>query len=324
MSVNNILLSSVFVFLLLFSTSCEKETQYPLNGPIPESDIVFMPDGDPVSPNTSITLGFINADGNNRQEYTFTLVGGSLSNFGFQMPQEYASHPRWSWSGDEIVFTIRDLPPNIRLIGESGKMYGKKCQDIYSSVLTFDINGNILHEITKNDQVHEEYLEKMLTTLIARYDLGTCQIISVFSIPLPHGSRVREINESSNGILVTSFHDWESDKEKILIYDPYTSETQILYGYHPSMTKDGAMLAYFDSDGALIVRTMETGEERLLKSVFPNFVGPGSGYRLMSMPGWSPDQKWLVYNTPKGSIYKINVETGDNTYLTYGWAPDWR
>ena len=65
------LLTGLFLFLLLFLVSCkEKELEYPFEGPMPQSDIVFMPDIDPVycKFNTK-TLGFINADGSNRQEY---------------------------------------------------------------------------------------------------------------------------------------------------------------------------------------------------------------------------------------------------------------
>jgi Tol biopolymer transport system component len=67
---------------------------------------------------------------------------------------------------------------------------------------------------------------------------------------------------------------------------------------------------------------LTTGEERNLLSVIP---APIDSYdSMVSMPGWSPDNQWLVYNTVNGDIFKINIETGENIYLTYGWAPDWR
>ncbi len=322
-----ILLTSVVVLLLIFLVSCkeEKEPDYPLNGPIPQSDIVFMPEADPIHVAVDTkTLGFINADGSNRQEYTFKLIGGALSNSGYHIPSQYASHPRWSMAGDEIVFSIRDLPPNMRLIDEDGKIYGRTCKNIRVGELTFDLYGNALIEISENDQVYENYKEIADTALIARYDIKLCQIVSVFSVPLPFESFVREINESYNGLLTAAFWDWDEDIYKILIYDQITEEAQTLSGYHPSLTKDGAMLAYYNKSGTLVVRDMGTEKERKLISVFPNLVGSGPSIQLMSMPGWSPDNQWLVYNTPEGHIFKINVETKETVYLTYGWAPDWR
>jgi hypothetical protein len=40
--------------------------------------------------------------------------------------------------------------------------------------------------------------------------------------------------------------------------------------------------------------------------------------------GWSSDNKWVVYNTSEGKIYKMNIDSKEAIYLTDGWAPDWR
>ena len=321
-----ILLLIIVVLLLFLGISCtndeKKEPQYPLNGPIPHSEIVFMPDADPIHVKIdSKTLGFIDADGSNRQEYTFKLVGGALSNFGKHIPSQYASHPLWSMDGDELVFGIRDLPPNTRLIAADGRMYGQACKDDIG--LTFDLQGNIFTMLSKDDQAYEEYKDISSTILIGRYDLMSCQIVSVFSLPLPFGSFVSEINESNNGFLTAALFDNEEDIEKIYIYNQSTGESQTLLGYHPSLTEDGTLLAYYNRTGSLVIRDMETGEERMLK-VYSKNEGWAWSPDYISMPGWSPDNKWLVYNTPEGEIYKINIETKENIYLTYGWAPDWR
>ena len=48
-----VLLVSAFILLLIILRVCQKkevkELEYPLGGPIPQSDILFMPDADPTN-----------------------------------------------------------------------------------------------------------------------------------------------------------------------------------------------------------------------------------------------------------------------------------
>jgi len=318
-------LISTWLLLLIFLASCKKEeeTEYPLNGPIPQRDIVFMPDADPIHAEIdSKTLGFINADGSARQEYTFMLFGGAMSNFGKQIPIRTASHPRWSMDGDEITFYIRNTAPNMRLIDQDGKMHGQNCEDIESSEFTLDSNGYALIGITQHDAVYEKYKDIANEALVARYDLKSCRVVAVFSVPVPMDRLTGEIQEAENGLFAAAYWDGREEIYKILLFDPVSGESQTLTGYHPSLTEDGTMLAYFNRSGVLIVRELETGKESRLEYVIPP---PQESYRgYVAMPGWSPDKQWLVYNTPEGEIFKINVETKENIYLTHGWAPDWR
>ncbi len=324
-----ILLTSVVIAMLIFLIGCSqpkaKEPEYPLNGPIPQSDIVFMPDSNPEQVSRefeSKTLGFIDADGSNRREYTFTLFGGASSNFGMPLPSQVAQYPRWSMNGDKVAFSIRNTAPNMRLIDRNGRMYGKNCTDIRTDEITFDSHGNALIRIGRNDQVYEDYKNMTSTAPVARYDIKTCRVVSVFSVPVPFESLISEIQEAENGLLVASFWNTDAQMHKILIYGSNTEGAQTLSGYHPSLTKDGAMLAYYNRYGWLVIIDMATGEEKRLLPVIPL---PVYSYEsLVGMPGWSPDNQWLVYNTPKGDIFKVNIETGENVYLTYGWAPDWR
>lgn len=313
---------STFLLLLLALTSCkEVEPEFPLDGPIPSGDIVFMPDADPQEVKLdSKTLGFINADGSNRQEYTFQIIGGALSNFGTQMPpHQTALSPRWSMDGTELVFYIADIPPNIRLIDQNGRMFGKECENIGSNDTTLDLDGNALLEIDKNDRVYEDYKDLANSALIARYDIRACRVVSVFSIPAPFGYLKGSIQEAENGLLSAPFWNEDEQMDSILLYNLNTDESQTFPGYHPSITEDGLMLAYYDYSGALIVRDIKTATEKSLISSSMEFKDD-----LVSTPSWSPDHRWLVYNTTEGEIFKINIETGENVYLTYGWAPDWR
>jgi len=210
----------------------------------------------------------------------------------------------------------------MRLIDASGKMHGQTCVDVVGAgKLTFNLQGNVFNEITKHAQVYKDYKEIADAALIVRYDLKSCQIVSVFSVPVPFGYLMGEIQESENGLLVAAFYDLETQIDAILLYDQTTGESQTLPGFHPSLTEDGALLAYYNMEGTLVIRDMETGVEKELISVIPSSWGYHS---YMSMPGWSPDHQWLVYNTAEGHIFKINIETREHVYLTYGWAPDWR
>lgn len=320
---NKLFVYTLILFMIIPLTSCgPKELLYPLNGPLPQSDIVFMPDGSPRSTTTDATLGFINADGYNRQEYTFTLIGGAPSMFGQDIPTYYASFPRWSKKGQEVVFTIRNTAPNIRIIDENGRMWGKECDDIDAGFVTTDKNGYVLSSISKYDKAFEDNMETGQTVFVARYDLKSCQVVSLFSLPVPFNSMVCEINESEDGYITASYYDFEKREDRILIYDTKTNECQTLPGYHPSLSDDGSLMAYYNRQGMLVIRNMKTGMGRELIRVFP--ANSESRINDLSMPGWSPDKEWLVYNTPEGEIYKINIETKENTYLTYGWTPDWR
>jgi hypothetical protein len=321
MFTKQILVSTLWLISLLVLSSCsETELLYPLDGAIPQSEIVFMPDADPRHLKyDSKTLGFISADGSNRQVYTFKLIGGALSNFGRHMPTQYASHPRWSMAGDEIVFSIRSLPPNIRLIDENGRMYGQKCDDIEAGDLALDLAGNALIQIHKQDKVYEEYLDLTSTALIARYNIRACRVVSVFNVPVPFGYLHSSIQEAENGLLTAPFWDEGEQMDNILLFNLNTDESQTFPGYHPSLTRDGSLLAYYDYSGALIVRDLRTEAEKTLILSSVDFRDD-----LVSTPSWSPDDQWLVYNTSEGDIFKINIETGEQVYLTYGWAPDWR
>lgn len=310
------------LLLVVTVTSCAKETKYPLPDGIPENDIVFMPDANPTSASVdSVTLGFINPDGSNRQEYTFSFSGGTGGGRHFT---QFASHPRWSTLGNELAFSIRDTAPNMRMIDSRGEMYGKTCLDINGANLTFDTNGYILVEIRKEDIVYETYKQRAssATIFIARYDLMSCQIVSVISFEAPNGFFFREISESSAGTLVMAYSDSEEKAEKILIYESDTTKISTFLGFHPSLNYKGDFLAYYSFDGTLTIKELQTGDERKITNVMSKHIE--SLMRDVSMPGWSPDGRWLVYNTPEGKIYKVNIETGENVYLTHGWTPDWR
>jgi Tol biopolymer transport system component len=76
----------------------------------------------------------------------------------------------------------------------------------------------------------------------------------------------------------------------------------------------------------LVVRDIKGGQEKSITNVLPTHtVGfDYSEFDYLFMPSWSPDNKWLVYNTLDGKIYKVSIDTREYVYITDGWAPDWR
>jgi hypothetical protein len=311
-----------FFIIPLFLVACESaaEPTFPLPNGIPKDDIIFMPDGNPVNTNDQgKTLGFINDDGSDHIDYTFKIFGAPL-NFGIRFSTQQANYPRWSRSGTMLVFSIASTPPDIRLIDSNGRMYGQNC-DALEYASTLDAKGNILGEITKDSSLYPQYQNKISanTSLIARYDLKTCTVVGVFSVPVPQHSGLWNISEAGNGLVTAEF---SSDSNKIIILDHTTQAFTLFPGYHPSLSGDGAWLAYYDLYGNLIVRDIKSNVEKTITNIFPAYNLDDPDW--LFMPGWSPDNKWLVYNTPDGKIYKVNIETGENIYITYGWAPDWR
>jgi Tol biopolymer transport system component len=118
------------------------------------------------------------------------------------------------------------------------------------------------------------------------------------------------------------------------LHEPLGSPT-----FGPSWSPDGEYLAYFLTPGdhdagpgsrRIIIRTIETGEERILSS---NLDYPeGHSHELR----WSPDERSLVFIAEDSqslwSLYELDVGSGEATILVPGrpgdfytspeWAPD--
>jgi WD40 repeat protein len=304
-------------------TSCVTDSRNPFPDGLPDQDIVFMPDGSPVHMKSDgKTLGFINSDGTNEIIFTFNIVGGARSNFGILLGTQQANYPRWSESGSLLAFSIRSTTPNIRMIDVQGKMYGKECDGL-DQVTTFDSSENILGVFKKYSPLYAAYQDQITenSSLVVSYNLKTCTVEYIFSVPVPKNSHLRYIAEAINGIISGEFYD-PNDVNTIIVYNRLMQTYDIFPGYYPSLSKDGSSLAYFDESGDIIVRNIDTKLERIVINIATTESGFDPSFSFL--PGWSPDNKWLVYNNTQGEIYKVNIDTGENIFLTYGWAPDWR
>jgi hypothetical protein len=202
-------------------------------------------------------------------------------------------------------------------------MYGQKC-DALDQESTFDSMGNILGKITTHSSAYAEYQDKITanTSLVARYDLNTCRVVDVFSIPVPQKFFLRNISEAENGLVTTEFYESDTNTNKVVIFNPITQTADSFPGYYPSVSNDGIWLAYYGPAGNLIVRDIKSGAEKTIVNAPSAYSAFDPEY--VFMPGWSPDNQWLVYNTQNGKIYKVNIQTGESVYITDGWAPDWK
>lgn len=314
----------MFLLSMFFLTSCERETKRPLPMGIPDKDIVFVPEKYPsTNINADInTLGFINADGTEREEYSFTFAGGAKSMFGKTIFTRYANYPRWSPSGDKLVFGIRNTAPNMRLIDAQGHMYGKKCIDINGSV-NFDNKDFIIKVLHKHDLIFDQYKDLIDENHIPliHYDLINCNVVSISYLYVP-SIRVYGVgDEASNGLIVVNYYDESIKDENFLIYDTKNEKHLFSFDTFTLLNKDGTLVIYVSPTETMIVRNLETNVEQEIIEISSN--APLNRHDISGL-GWSPDSKWLIYSTTEGEIYKINIETGENTYITHGWYPDWR
>ena len=313
----------ILVFSMFFLTSCEKETKHPLPAGIPDRDIVFVPEEYPTSYSADIkTLGFIDADGSRREEYSFSFAGGAKSMFGKTLFTQYADYPRWSTSGEELVFGIRNTAPNMRLIDAQGYMYGKKCDDINGSV-NFDNEGFIIKILHKHDLIFDQYKDLIDENHIPliHYDLINCNVVSVSSLSVPRSIAYGVGDEASNGLIVINYYDKNTEASKFLVYDIENGKHLFSFDTFTLLNDDGTLIVYVSPTDIMIVRDLETGAEQQIIDASSN-----SPLKNDDISGfdWSPDNRWLIYSTTEGEIYRINIETGKNIYITDGWYPDWR
>jgi hypothetical protein len=121
------------------------------------------------------------------------------------------------------------------------------------------------------------------------------------------------------------------------------AERTIGEGAFPSWSRDSQWLAYTGRDGLYVVNVAEGSEPRRV-ILYPNAYDARdptyAGRAYWDIPpevSWSPDGKWLVYDRWVGtdyntgtdtryhSIYKLNVETGEETkIIDGGMYPSWR
>ena len=318
------------IFTKVKSSFSRYESVQPFSDGLPETEIVFSP-YDPFFSHgvTDQTIGFVDANGNNREVVFFYIAGGSAISWPRHF-STYVNGPRWNQNGDELVFTISDVRPNIRMIDSEGYLLGSDCSDIDLAGyhLDFDESGSIVAWISELNTGYKQIAGNISNEeqLIVKYDVLSCQIVEKLLIPVNSNNLLYDINLRFNlltAMLLDSTKpqdDLSQEPYRVIIYNTETGDLQMFPGFHPSQSDDGTLLAYFDYNGDLVIRNIVTGTKM---SAGTN-LNEETNFEFVGRPGWSSDNQWIVFNTPNGDIYKINLNTKKLVFLTKGYTPDWR
>jgi Tol biopolymer transport system component/imidazolonepropionase-like amidohydrolase len=112
---------------------------------------------------------------------------------------------------------------------------------------------------------------------------------------------------------------------QITVYDRATGRSHIVVSapggtMQGVLSPDGKKLAYFtryDARTALMVRELESGDEKLLKLDVQHDAGQRTaGFGSMPMPAWLKDNS-AILTTYGGKIWKIDVATGKATMIPF-------
>jgi len=309
-------------FLLLGTIGCEwlntlfpGETRAPEK--FPDTDIVFV---------TNDSVGFVNADGSNAAYVPLTVKAyGNASDFW-----------RPVITGDNRTLFVKVMDSydyvfdrHYLAVWHAGELPVLCTQWGYQQM-----------PLLASDQAH---IFINTEQGMALYELDSCGTDNapmkvyenVFGIPSPNLQYLVYVNDQSASA---------SDDRFIVIHNLANGEERTVgIGDYPAWSRDGQWLAYTGKDGIYIVNVAEGAEPQRVV-LYPNPFEEGfptyyeaAYWRIPPEVSWSPDGKWLVYNRWIGtdyytgvdplynSIYKLNIETGEETkIIDGGMYPFWR
>ena len=111
----------------------------------------------------------------------------------------------------------------------------------------------------------------------------------------------------------------------ITVFDRATGRSHVVVSaasgaMQVTISPDGSKLAYFtrhDTQTALMIRELESGDERLLKGNVQHDAGQrGAGFGVMPNPAWLKDGS-AILTSYGGKIWKIDVATGNATIIPF-------
>jgi len=178
---------------------------------------------------------------------------------------------------------------------------------------------------------------------LALYDVSSCGTDetptkvyeNVFGVPSPDLQYAAYTNRPSPD---------PDDDRFIAIQNIVSGEVKIVgIGEYPVWSRDSHWLAYIGLDGIYVANVAEGTRPRrvvLYPNLFNNGAPTYAGRSYWDIPpevSWSPDGKWLIYhkwtgtnyytgiNPSDNAIYKLNIETGEETkIIDGGMYPYWR
>lgn len=292
------------------------ETRAPVM--FPETDIVFVASGGKV--------GFVNVDGNNPEYLSLVVKGYGNPNM------------VWPWrpvvTGDNRTLIVKMIE-FVEFVSSPSLLATWHTDTIPT------LCDNWLYQQAPLLTTDQQHIFIQVEKGIAIYTLDSCgteeQPVKVFEsiagIPSPDFKYVAYASRTDD-----LYHN-----RAIFIKDIDNGNERIIgEGNFPIWSRDSKWLAYTGPDGIYVYHISEDVQPRRMaiylhpdNIAFPLYLG-GTEH-IPPEVSWSPDGKWLVYHKWTGTefsgvvnpsdyaIYKLNIETGEETkIIDGGMYPSWR
>ena len=322
----------LWVVLCLWIGGCQQFRPVEQVEPLPDLEIVFQTLASE-SDSGGNSLGFTDADGNVVANLPFPPMRS--------LPPVY---PAWTSDHAMIVFGSLHTPKYLHTVLADGRVfrydydYGPLFSTYSRSMPVRDTHQVVFASYDNAGPVDT------ISMSIHRGDLDTREIVQTYVHLKPTGGKGIGLevgtNPMHNQLLV--YRRSVLEKQEILMLDTATGQETVLVAANvkeflgfPAFSPDGTSVAYMADDGLYVLSAMaeDTQPRRII--ALPN--STARNHRWPPAPSWSPDGQWLVYHRcsedcsyrftkiESFSIFKVNVETGEELLLVEGGLnPYWR
>jgi len=298
-----------------------------VNQPLPDRDIVFQLDTHYTGGGED-RIGFINADGSG-ETYLYTVKVAAVV------------EPIWTDDGNLLLF----VNPADYIEGITQEGFRMRLEGSYWVPNISPIHGK--EEVLIESSHEDRYV-------IKRIDLNSGEVLEIYQVckykiddpdDTPEGISLGTNNLYNQQLLYERW--WVSEKSvihaELIVLNTDTNERHILlenrgdeqntpYIMNPAFSLDGQWIAYTANDGIYLIRSDGSENHQIVKSEIVNL-----GY-WPPVASWSPDGQWIVYhrcmlndkescryNVEDSTIFKYNIETGEEIPLVEGGVnPYWR
>lgn len=290
----------------------------------PDADIVFV---------SNKGLGFVNADGSN-----LTYVPITVKDIRGEKSQWW--RPVITGDNRTVIVKVGDerfhvYNPTLLSIWKSGEL-PMLCKQWGAQQMAY----------LSEDQ---RYISTFTEQGIALYSLEDCGVDDAQPVLTHEGIVFGILSPNLKYSVYLSSQGGVSDDDLFIILRDLDSgeERTVGLGAYEAWSRDSQWLAYTGKDGIYIVNIlMQSEHQQVVEYTNPFYEDEienkptyfaGEYYRIPPEASWSPDGKWLVYHRWTGTdyhtgtnpnynaIYKLNIETGEETkILDGGMYPSWR